>query len=58
MVFLRQTEIRSNGLVRLSSQELGSGRGFNDGLDEPASLEKTIANGKTHFWSRSRQKFG
>ena len=22
-----------------------------------ASLEKTIATGKTHFWSRSRQKF-
>jgi phosphoribosyl-AMP cyclohydrolase len=22
-----------------------------------AALEKTIASGKTHFWSRSRQKF-
>ena len=22
-----------------------------------ASIEKTIATGKTHFWSRSRQKF-
>ncbi|MGH7979874.1 MAG: phosphoribosyl-AMP cyclohydrolase, partial [Limisphaerales bacterium] len=22
-----------------------------------ASLEKTVATGKTHFWSRSRQKF-
>ena len=26
-------------------------------MDGRASLEKTIETGKTHFWSRSRQKF-
>jgi phosphoribosyl-AMP cyclohydrolase len=38
-------------------QEQGTGRVLMMAWMNRATLESTIATGKTHFWSRSRQKF-
>jgi phosphoribosyl-AMP cyclohydrolase len=45
------------GLIPAIVQEQGTGRVLMMAWMNRASLEKTIATGKTHFWSRSRQKF-
>ena len=47
----------ANGLIPAIVQEQGSGRVLMMAWMNRASLEKTIETGKTHFWSRSRQKF-
>src|SRR2546426_9144619 len=57
MTFLDQLKFDANGLVPAIIQELASGRVLMMAWMNRASLEKTIATGKTHFWSRSRQKF-
>src|SRR5215831_19357310 len=45
------------GLIPAIVQEQKTGRVLMMAWINSASLEKTIATGKTHFWSRSRQKF-
>ncbi len=47
----------SNGLIPAIIQDQANGRVLMMAWMNRASLEKTIATGKTHFWSRSRQKF-
>jgi phosphoribosyl-AMP cyclohydrolase len=46
-----------SGLIPVIIQEQKTGRVLMMAWMNRASLEKTIATGKTHFWSRSRQKF-
>ena len=57
MSFYDKLKFDANGLVPAIIQELASGRVLMMAWMNQASLEKTIATGKTHFWSRSRQKF-
>jgi phosphoribosyl-AMP cyclohydrolase len=45
------------GLIPAIIQEQKSGRVLMMAWMNRASLEKTIETGRTHFWSRSRQKF-
>src|SRR6266404_5383998 len=57
MSFYDKLKFDANGLVPAIIQELGSGRVLMMPWMNRASLENTSATGKTHFWSRSRQKF-
>ena len=57
MSFYDKLKFDANGLVPAIIQDLASGRVLMMAWMNRASLEKTIATGKTHFWSRSRQKF-
>lgn len=45
------------GLIPAIIQDAATGRVLMMAWMNRASLEKTIETGKTHFWSRSRQKF-
>jgi len=56
-VFLRQTEIRCQRPGPGYHPGTRFGQGFDDGLDEPGLARENDCTGKTHFWSRSRQKF-
>src|SRR5215470_605463 len=47
----------SQGLIPAIVQEQKTGRVLMMAWMNRASLEKTVATGKTHFWSRSRQQF-
>src|SRR5205814_7508882 len=47
----------ANGLIPAIIQEQGTGRVLMMAWMNRNSLEKTIATGKTHFWSRSRQQY-
>lgn len=57
MSFLDQLKWTSDGLIPAIIQEASTGRVLMMAWMNRASLEKTLATGKTHFWSRSRQKF-
>jgi phosphoribosyl-AMP cyclohydrolase len=58
MSFYDQLKFDENtGLIPAIIQEQKSGRVLMMAWMNRASIEKTIASGKTHFWSRSRQKF-
>ena len=57
MTFLDQLKFDASGLIPAIIQEQSSGRVLMMAWMNRASLEKTLATGKTHFWSRSRQKF-
>lgn len=57
MSFYNQLKFDANGLVPAIIQEQTTGRVVMMAWMNRASLESTIATGKTHFWSRSRQKF-
>ena len=57
MTFYDQLKFDANGLIPAIIQEQKTGRVLMMAWMNRASLEKTIATGKTHFWSRSRQKF-
>ena len=57
MSFYEKLKFDSNGLIPTIVQEQSSGRVLMMAWMNRASLEKTVATGKTHFWSRSRQKF-
>jgi len=46
-----------DGLIPAIIQEHGTGRVLMMAWMNRESIEKTIATGKTHFWSRSRKKF-
>ena len=57
MSFYDQLKFDANGLIPAIIQEQKTGRVLMFAWMNRASLESTIATGKTHFWSRSRQKF-
>jgi len=56
MSFYDLLKFDSNGLIPAIIQEESTGRVLMMAWMNRVSLEKTIATGKTHFWSRSRQK--
>ena len=47
----------ADGLIPAIVQDQSSGRVLMMAWMNRASLERTLETGKTHFWSRSRQKF-
>ena len=57
MSFYESLKFNPEGLIPAIIQEAGTGRVLMMAWMNRASLEKTIATGRTHFWSRSRQKF-
>jgi phosphoribosyl-AMP cyclohydrolase len=57
MSFYDNLKFDANGLIPAIIQDHKSGRVLMMAWMNRASLEKTVASGKTHFWSRSRQKF-
>jgi phosphoribosyl-AMP cyclohydrolase len=57
MSFYEKLKFTSDGLIPAIVQEQSTGRVLMMAWMNRASLEKTIETGKTHFWSRSRQKF-
>jgi phosphoribosyl-AMP cyclohydrolase len=57
MSFYDQLKFDANGLIPAIIQEQKTGRVLMMAWMNRAALEKTIATGRTHFWSRSRQKF-
>ena len=57
MTFLDQLKFDAQGLIPAIIQEQKTGRVLMMAWMNRASLETTLATGKTHFWSRSRQKF-
>ena len=50
-------KFNSDGLIPAIIQDNQNGRVLMMAWMNRASLEKTIETGRTHFWSRSRQKF-
>src|SRR6266403_1275621 len=57
MTLYEKLKFDANGLIPAVIQEEGTRRVLMVAWMNRASLEQTIATGKTHFWSRSRQKF-
>jgi phosphoribosyl-AMP cyclohydrolase len=57
MKFFEQLKFNQDGLIPAIIQEQSSGRVLMMAWMNRASLEETIRTGRTHFWSRSRQKF-
>jgi len=57
MSFYDQLKFNAEGLIPAIIQEQSTGRVLMMAWMNRASLEKTLETGKTHFWSRSRQKF-
>ena len=57
MSFYDQLKFNAEGLVPAIIQEHGTGRVLMMAWMNRASLEKSLATGKTHFWSRTRQKY-
>jgi phosphoribosyl-AMP cyclohydrolase len=57
MAFYDKLKFDNNGLIPAIIQDLASGRVLMMAWMNRDSIEKTVATGKTHFWSRSRQKF-
>jgi phosphoribosyl-AMP cyclohydrolase len=57
MSFYEKLKFDGNGLIPAIIQEQGTGRVLMMAWMNRASLQETLRTGKTHFWSRSRQKF-
>ena len=57
MSFYEKLKFNADGLIPAIIQEESSGRVLMMAWMNRASIEKTLSTGKTHFWSRSRQKF-
>jgi phosphoribosyl-AMP cyclohydrolase len=57
MSFFDQLKFNADGLIPAIIQEQTTGRVLMMAWMNRASLETTVETGKTHFWSRSRQKF-
>ena len=57
MSFFDKLKYTADGLIPAIVQEQSTGRVLMMAWMNRASLESTIATGRTHFWSRSRQKF-
>ncbi|MCL5097400.1 MAG: phosphoribosyl-AMP cyclohydrolase [Candidatus Omnitrophica bacterium] len=56
MSFIEQLKFNADGLIPAIVQDQSSGRVLMMAWMNLESLEKTLAMGKTVFWSRSRQK--
>ena len=57
MSFYEKLKFNSDGLIPAIVQEQSTGRVLMMAWMNRASLDSTIQTGRTHFWSRSRQKF-
>lgn len=57
VTFYDKLKFDAQGLIPAIIQDQNSGRVLMMAWMNRASLEKTIATGKTHFWSRSRKAF-
>jgi phosphoribosyl-AMP cyclohydrolase len=57
MSFFDQLKFNQDGLIPAVVQEASTGRVLMMAWMNKESLQSTIDTGKTHFWSRSRQKF-
>jgi len=57
MSFIDDLKFNADGLIPAIVQEQSSGRVLMMAWMNRASLESTLETGKTHFWSRSRQKY-
>ncbi len=57
MSFIDGLKFNDNGLIPAIIQEEGSGRVLMMAWMNADSIRDTIETGKTHFWSRSRQKY-
>jgi len=57
MSFYDKLKFDAQGLIPAIVQEHKTKRVLMFAWMNRASLEKTVATGRTHFWSRSRQKF-
>ncbi len=57
MSFYDELKFNEDGLIPAIVQEESTRRVLMMAWMNRASIEKTLASGKTHFWSRSRQKF-
>ena len=55
--FYDKLKFNSDGLIPAIIQDHNNGRVLMMAWMNRASLEDTIKTGKTHFWSRSRQKY-
>lgn len=56
MDWLDKVKWSDNGLVPAVAQEAGSGRVLNLAWMNREALQKTVATGDAHYWSRSRGK--
>jgi phosphoribosyl-AMP cyclohydrolase len=57
MSFYDKLKFNSDGLIPAIIQDAANGRVLMMAWMNRSSLEATIKTGKTHFWSRSRQKY-
>lgn len=57
MSFYDKLKFNPDGLIPAIVQEQSTGRVLMMAWMNRASLESTMKTGRTHFWSRSRQKF-
>ena len=57
MKFIEKLKFNSDGLIPAIIQEEGTGRVLMMAWMNADSIRDTIEKGKTHFWSRSRQKY-
>ena len=57
MSFYDQLKFNADGLIPAIIQDQATGRVLMMAWMNRASIEMSLATGKTHFWSRSRQKF-
>ena len=52
-----ELKLTADGLIPAIIQDASSGHVLMMAWMNRGSLEKTLATGKTHFWSRSRQRY-
>ncbi len=57
MSFYDKLKFNSEGLIPAIVQDVVSKRVLMMAWMNRGSIEKTLATGRTHFWSRSRQKY-
>jgi phosphoribosyl-AMP cyclohydrolase len=57
MSFIDQLKFNADGLIPAIVQDHSNGRVLMMAWMNRASLEKTLQENKTYFWSRSRQKY-
>jgi phosphoribosyl-AMP cyclohydrolase len=57
MSFIDSLKFNEQGLIPAIVQEEGSGRVLMMAWMNADSIQSTLETGKTHFWSRSRQKY-
>ena len=57
MSFIDNLKLNDQGLIPAIIQEEGTGRVLMMAWMNADSIKSTLETGKTHFWSRSRQKY-